>query len=126
MMPAAEGNKYAEKWTKEAALEFLGTALEKAKTKGVYHLGGMLVDLGHYPQLWAYLSSTFKQDKEVFEAIKKVESALEAKIVQDSLTGDIKGQTMAIFYLKNKHGYVDKQEVDQTVRNVEVTVKKAE
>ena len=34
------------------------------------------------------------------------------------MSGAAKGQAMAIFYLKNKHGYVDKSEVDNKI-NIE-------
>jgi hypothetical protein len=74
-----------------------------------------------YPDWWAYIANTYEDNEEVFRAIKKVEVLLEQRIINSTLTGDIKSAAMAIFYLKNKHGYKDKQEVDNTNRTVEPT-----
>ena len=113
-MAAPKGNKNAEKWTEETVLK----AIEKVYQYNLdntdnYHLGGALIENDLYPELWAYFTNTFKDNDIVFKAIKKVEVFLENRIVNSTMSGVAKSAAMAIFYLKNKHDYKDKSEVDQ-------------
>ena len=121
-MAAPKGNKFAKKWTEETTLNKLNEVLTYCKNNPKnYHLGYALIECDVYPDWWAYIANTFEDNEEVFRAIKKVEVLLEQRIINSTLTGDIKSAAMAIFYLKNKHGYKDKQEVDQTNRTIEPT-----
>ena len=114
-MAAKEGNKYAEKWTREETMSFLEKVANKAIESNSYHLQRLIIDSGGYATLWAYLSEKWANDKEVFDTIKRIEQIMESNIVNDALTGDIKGQAMAIFYLKNKHDYKDQSEIKQNI-----------
>ena len=117
-----KGNKFAQKWTEETVLNKLNEVLTYCKNNPKnYHLGYALIECDVYPEWWAYIANTFEDNDNVYKAIKKVEVLLEQRIINSTLTGDIKSAAMAIFYLKNKHGYKDKQEVDQTNRTIEPT-----
>ena len=121
-MAAPMGNKFAQKWTEETALSKINEVLKYCKDNpNNYHLGYALIECDVYPDWWAYIANTYEDNEEVFRAIKKVEVLLEQRIINSTLSGDIKSAAMAIFYLKNKHGYKDKQEVDNTNRTVEPT-----
>lgn len=118
-MAAAKGNKYAEKWTEETALEFISKVHQyNIDHKDNYHLGLALIENDGYPDLWAYLAKTFAENDKVFRALKQVEQYLESRIINSTISGEAKSAAMAIFYLKNKHGYVDKQELDGKLYNV--------
>lgn len=122
-MPAAKKNKYAQKWDKNIALELIALVEKHLKKKGSYHIGKACMEAleklrKKHPnigfkgaQLWSYLSDKFKKEEEVFEAIKKAELIAEGNIVEDALKGSLKSAAMAIFYLKNKHGYSDKTDM---------------
>lgn len=115
-MPFQLGNKDAEKWNKESTLLFLDNVISIIESnRSTIHLGKVIVEAGHYPELWTYLTNKFKDDQDVFQSIKKAETLLEARIVENTMNGHIKSTPMAIFYLKNKHGYEDKSTVDQNV-----------
>lgn len=112
-MGAPKGNKFAEVWTEDTALNFL----DKVKTyigenKKEFHLQGIVVECGGYPELWAYLANKFSNIPNVFNTIKGIEILLEKRIVNATISGEAKSAAMAIFYLKNKHGYKDKTEQD--------------
>ena len=108
---SVKGNKNAEKWTEQEAINFIESVYDYIQeNKDNYHLGFALIQCGQYPELWAYIGNKFKDSTTVFKAIKKVELTLESRIVNSTMTGAIKSAAMAIFYLKNKHGYKDKTE----------------
>jgi hypothetical protein len=111
-MAAPKGNKFAEKWNEKKALQFLDDVYDYiTENKDNYHLGLACVECGHYPELWAYIGNKFEANKKVFKAIKKIEVILESRIINSTMSGKIKSAAMAIFYLKNKHGYKDKQNI---------------
>lgn len=110
-----KGNKNAEKWTEETTLK----AIERihkynVKNKKNYHLGLSIIETGLYPQWWSEMATKFKENNLVSESIKKAEAFLEARIINSTMSGEARGQAMAIFYLKNKHDYKDKTETDIT------------
>ena len=115
-MPAPEGNKFAEKWTKDEALNLIDELIDFLKDNSdQYHLGGALIQIGQYPELWSRLYNKFDGvEDEVCQAIKKTETFLEARIVNSTLSGEAKAVAMAIFLLKNKYGYEDNQGMDIT------------
>ena len=51
------------------------------------------------------------KNKLFVRAIKRVENWIEAGVVGSGLLNNVAGQ---IFYLKNKHGYADKREINHT------------
>lgn len=123
-MAAAKGNKYAEKWNEETALEFVLKVMQyNEDNEQNYHLGLSLIECGGYPELWAYFCNTFDNNSKVFKAIKKVEQLLEARIVNNTINGEAKSAAMSIFYLKNKHGYEDKLVNDNTHKVESTTIK---
>ena len=114
MAGAPKGNKNAEKWTEETVLK----AIEKVHQYNLdnewnYHLGGALIECDLYPELWSRMAEKFKDNPIVCQAIKKAEYFLESRIINSTMSGVAKSAAMAIFYLKNKHDYKDKSEVDQ-------------
>lgn len=111
-MAAEIGNKYAEKWTKEAVMDTLKVMYESAKMPGIYYIGSALAQVGLYNQWYSEMAEKFKEDEEVSEMIKRIDQAFESKLVGKTLQGDL-NPTMAIFTLKNKHQWKDKQEIDQ-------------
>lgn len=110
-MPAPIGNKYAEKWTREATLEKL-RELDSAVDATVY-IGEGLAVIGLYHEWFSYVADKFKDDAEVFHIIKNIVQKYESRLVKKTLLGDY-NPTMAIFTLKNKHEWKDKSEVDNT------------
>lgn len=124
------GNKNAEKWTAEDTLSFI----EKVQAYNVthpnnYHLGLALIENGGYPELWSYLCDKFNDNEIVFQAIRKTESFLEARIINATISGDAKSAAMAIFYLKNKHGYRDSKDIHHStpegVSSISITLDEA-
>ena len=112
-MAAPIGNTNAEKWTEETALEFINTVHDyNVKNTGNYHLGLSIIENGQYLEVWSYLANKFSDNDIVFKTIKKAEQFLESRIINSTISGEAKSAAMAIFYLKNKHGYVDKQETE--------------
>lgn len=115
-MAAHKGNKYNQKWNAKNILEKLNEIEELVRSKpDEYHLGGFIIKAGLYPQWWTEKAAKFIDDQDVNESIKRIEGILEARIINSTLSGELKSAAMAIFYLKNKHGYTDK--VEQEVIN---------
>jgi len=112
-MAAKKGNTNAEKWTKDEVLKCLSVIYQKVKKDKTFYLGVALAQLDLYPELWSVWSKKFDEDKIVFQAIKKIEAQIEANLLQ--LAGSNKMNTaIAIFVLKNKYKWSDKQEIDHT------------
>lgn len=114
-MAAAEGNTYAEKWNEETMTETLENMVEYLRdNNAVYTLTSALIEFDLYPQWWSEMTEKFKDNNKVSEAIKRVESIIESRIINDTMVGDAKSAAFSIFLLKNKFGYVDKQESNVT------------
>lgn len=112
-MPAAEGNKYAEKWTREATLEKLTEVMKCVESASCVYIGEALALCGVYGQWYSAMADKFKDDDEVSETIKRIDQAFEAKLVGKTLKGEL-NPTMAIFTLKNKHQWNDKSQKEVT------------
>ena len=112
-MAAPKGNKNAEKWTEKTVLKILDAMYGEAIGGGIYHINALIEAHNLYPEIWSVWTNKFKDNKIVFQAIKKVEGILEKTIVTDAIKGETNA-TMSIFLLKNKYGYKDKQEVENT------------
>jgi len=112
-MAAQKGNKTAEKWTKVTTLKLLSRILLDVKKDKIFYLGIALAQIDLYPQIWEHWQTKFKDDTDVIVAIKRVESQIEANLLQQSATNKINA-TIAIFVLKNKYKWSDKQEIDHT------------
>ena len=107
-----DGNKHAEKWTEGAVLEKLEEIEEHASEN--YTLNGSLLDCGLYPEWWSHMTEKFKSNPTVSQAIKRVETKIEKRIVEATMDGTAKSAAFSIFLLKNKHGYRDRTETDIT------------
>lgn len=108
-----QGNKNAEVWDVNSVTQMLSDIKEHLINNiNVYTIGSALVEFDLYSQWWAQISEKFNDDKSVCETIKNIESIIEQRIVNDTMTGDAKSATFSIFLLKNKFGYVDKQETE--------------
>lgn len=115
MAGAPQGNKNAEKWNEETVLAMLENIAEYLREKpSVYTLTSALIEFSLYPQWWSEMAEKFKDNNIVSETIKRAESIIESRIVNDTMVGDAKSAAFSIFLLKNKFGYVDKQESNIT------------
>lgn len=114
MAGAPQGNKNAEKWNEETVLSKVLEIQTYFNSNVDYTLSGALNSVGLYPEWWSEMTAKFKENTIVSQSIKKAEKILESKIVNDTMTGDAKSATFSIFLLKNKFGYVDKQESNIT------------
>jgi len=62
---------------------------------------------------WITRETFYKQDEYYSDTFKKIQNVLEDEAINSNNT------TMGIFYLKNKFGFKDKQEIEQVNVNVE-------
>ena len=110
-----QGNKNAEVWDVETIQNKL-TEIRQFVTENisVYTISSALIELNLYSEWWSQMAEKFKDEKSVSQSIKNIESIIEQRIVNDTMTGDAKSATFSIFLLKNKFGYVDKQENENT------------
>ena len=110
-----QGNKNAEVWDVETIQNKL-TDIRQFVTENisVYTISSALIELNLYSEWWSQMAEKFKDEKSVSQSIKNIESIIEQRIVNDTMTGDAKSATFSIFLLKNKFGYVDKQENENT------------
>lgn len=110
---AQKGNKNAEKWNRIEVLKNLSVIQTKVKKNKVFYLGVILAEIGLYHQIWSEWTAKFVDDNVVSDIIKKIEAQIEANLLQ--LAGSNKMNTaIAIFVLKNKYRWSDKQEIDHT------------
>lgn len=110
---APKGNKNAEKWTVDATLSKLEEMQTIAIERNYFTLGKLCIDSGMNPHTWSELANKFKENAVVSTAIKRIERIVEANLNHKALEGDL-NPTMAIFTLKNKHGWEDKRKTEST------------
>ena len=107
-----EGNKNAEKWTEEKALELGNEMIEWLKKDGNVFYGEFLsVVKDLYPNTISYLEGKFES---FLYLKKKAQKIQEFKLLNKGLNNEV-NPTITIFTLKNHHNYKDKSEVDQTI-----------
>lgn len=114
-MAAPKGNKYNERWTIEASEEVFNKALELARG-GAVTLTDIAIELDLYPNVFDYICEKHK----VFISKKNI---LLRYIENNTYKGALNGEyvpSVAIFGLKNNHGWKDKTEVEQTVHQTNV------
>jgi hypothetical protein len=119
-MAAKKGNKHAEKWDKVQTLKALNELLYEVEKKKIVYLGIALANLELYADLWAYWQQKFEGDTEVFRAVKRIEAKVEANLLSQALTNTVNA-SVAIFVLKNKYKWSDKQEIDHTTQGDKIT-----
>lgn len=64
-------------------------------------------------QRWSEITAKYAENKEISDTIKKIEDILETRLYKAGLTNQV-NTTMAIFGLKNKYRWVDKNETEVT------------
>ena len=106
------GNKNAEKWTEEEALKLGNDLLDWMKADDNFWVKEYLINNDLNDTLTNYLSHKYDSFSSLVE---KAFSIQEKKLVSNGLKNKW-NNAMAIFVLKNKHGYKDKTEVDNNVK----------
>jgi len=105
-----ENNKNAEKWTLEAANEFMKQSLELAKERKHDFIGEVARDMNQYRELYVYLTDKYPQLKHIY---KKILQECETNCFSHGKKGDI-NTAMAIVNLKSNHGWTDR--IDTTTK----------
>lgn len=117
---ASMGLKNAEKWNEETMpvkLAEIKKLIQNDST--IYTLSAPLSRVGLYSEWWSHMTIKFKENHSISQSIKEIEAMIEARIINDTMTGTARSSALSIFLLKNKYGYVDKVETDNT-QNVNV------
>jgi hypothetical protein len=121
-----QGNDNAEVWDVENTLNVINDINhELTHNENEYTLSGALLAVGLYADWWSDMKNKFSNEESVIRAIKRTESFIEKRIVNNTMTGDAKSATFSIFLLKNKFGYVDKQETDNVHKVTGIDLKSA-
>ena len=108
-----KGNNAALKWTKEKVFEVLDKLdVHFKENPDNYMLGKALVDIGLYKEFYSYIVDRFKDDHDVLARMTQIQEEYEYRIINHTMSGDIKSAAMAIFILKNVSGYKDKTETE--------------
>lgn len=115
-MAGSKGNKNAEKWTVAEVKKKLAEIEAEAKKPTCLWLGSALVRVGLYRDIWAYWSEKFEKDEIVFRTIKQIEQIFEDRLFDKAAKGDLVA-SVAIFGLKNNHGWKDKSEQEVTIQS---------
>lgn len=90
--------------TELAAQEQIKTKVELFSTKE------------YSPSKFSMWKKKYSTSKRIDEKMKKIDSILEHRLIQQGLTG--KNFPFVIFLLKNHYGYQDKREVEQETTHV--------
>ena len=106
------GNKNAEKWTEDEALKLANNLIDWLAVDENFWVKEYLVNNDLNDTLTNYLSHKYDSFSSLLE---KAFSIQEKKLVSNGLKNKW-NNAMAIFVLKNKHGYKDKTEVDSNVK----------
>jgi hypothetical protein len=80
----------------------------------LYFLAQPLGQRGIPSSQWFKFKAIATDDKAILDAMIRIESMLENRLVTGALQNKI-NNTMAIFLLKNKYGYKDNKQVDQNI-----------
>ncbi len=121
-----EGNTNAEKTSYDKVISILTDIYNYVDTHDdcyllIHALTG--TDIWTIDQYEHYIDR-FREDDAVRQLSKKIKQRCESRISQDMIKGKIK-DVPAIFLLKAKYGYIDRQQVDHNVQgaiNVNVTM----
>lgn len=114
-MGAPNGNENNLIWTLEKTNELfdniLNHILENKKCRSISEAA---LEVGEYEHLVLYLEKKYSEID--FTSIKKAREIVKNRLVNQGLDGDA-NSTMAIFILKNNHGFRDKIETENTNHN---------
>ncbi len=114
-----KGNKNAEKWTLEAAIELAEKAL-RVVDNDCYFISSIAEKCETYRELFVFLLKKFNDDSIVFHTIKRMYNKCESIIWEKAAKNEI-DKTIAIFALKSLHGLMETSKLvtDQTVKTIE-------
>ena len=109
-----EGNKASEKWTLSEVTILFDKAMDLSKN--AITLTDIANELDLYPNVFDYLVEKYPD----FISYKKtILKQIENNTYKGALNGDYT-PSIAIFGLKNNHGWKDKSEVEQTVHQTNI------
>jgi hypothetical protein len=111
MYEGLAGNKNAEKWTEENVSSLLSALLQNIEENELPYIGSALKIIGLHKITWTYFQTKFKDNETVLYLIKRIEETTETNLVEAALSGKVK-ETMAIFVLKSKYKWIDKQVIE--------------
>jgi hypothetical protein len=119
-MAAEKENKYAEKWTVEAARELCERALNVI-SDDCFYISAVADEVEQYPDLFKYLADKFGNDDQVFRTIKRMYTKCERIITEKTGKGHLT-PSLGIFILKAYHGLIEtsKQQIDHTTNGKDV------
>lgn len=124
--PFKKGDKAAEQWTEERALELANELIEWLNEKdengedkkNMFFEEFLVIEKDLYPELIKYLCGKFSTFFKLIEKAKKIQEIKLVKYgVKDSLNA-----TMTKFVLTNHHGWTDRKE-ENTNQNVRISFK---
>ncbi len=98
-------------WTEERALKLIDDLIEWLKTPDLENLyiKKFLFEQDQVdPTVISYLNKKYKSFEKKYDLAKEIQ---ESKIVTASLNSRI-NSTMSVFFLKNKHNWKDKQDIE--------------
>jgi len=108
-MSAPKGNTYAEKWSKDEAISFVGKVEEHIRyNPDCVFIGEAVTEVGEYRELWSYIQKKFEDEPKVFHTIRVVNSILEQRLYKRGLTKEFSGRLVE-FGLENNHGWEDRK-----------------
>jgi len=100
-----ENNKHAEWLTKIEALSILDRA-NSVISNECYLLSSVAVECDTYRTQFNYIADKFKDDRDVFDAIKKMTNRCESIVAEKTAEGKI-NVALGIFILKSYHGLIE-------------------
>ena len=121
-MAAPIGNKFAEKWTRDKALELAEKAYDTVSNE-CYFISDVADRCDTYRDFFTYILKKFAEDEDVFRIIKKMQNKCESIIANKTAAGDIV-PSLGIFILKAYHGLTEtsKQEIDISGDGITINV----
>jgi hypothetical protein len=114
-------NTNAEKWTIEKVTEHLLAIGRDAYNADTIYLGRALVNQNLYADVWRYWKKIFRNNSDVIEAMKQIEQHFEVKLFEGAVRKEL-SPWVAIFALKNNHGWDSKREPDPDEQRSEAIV----
>ena len=102
---SVKGNKNAEWLTEEEAIRILNKA-DEVIGDDCYLLSDVAVKCDTYREQFSYIANKFKQNKAVFNAIKKIKNKCESIVATKTASNEI-NTALGIFILKAYHGLIE-------------------
>lgn len=115
------GNKVAEKWTKEVALDLVNELIDwistdnfEKPTDNMFVNEFILMKKRMNPDTFNYLAKKFSSFSELYGMAKKIQ---EIKLSKYG-TADRLNAPITKFVLQNNHNWTDKKDVQQTIKEL--------